>query len=56
MSELETYEYAGFTYHVIHGDDGGVDMRPVHGQHYAAYRERHRVAARECYLAERRGE
>lgn len=45
----EIYEYAGFNYYVIHVP-GGIEMRPVEGQHPAAQKEKHRRAARDCYL------
>jgi transposase len=48
-----TYEYAGFKYEVT-TEDGDVVMTPIPGQHHAAWKERHRRAAKECYLEEGR--
>ncbi len=46
----EIYEYAGFTYLVESKSGGGVKLIPAPGQHPAAYKEKHRRAALECYL------
>lgn len=40
--DIGTYEYAGFVYQLP-------DFVPVEGQHQAAWKDRHRRAARECY-------
>jgi hypothetical protein len=48
MSKCE-YEYIGFTYVVEHA--GGIvkTITPAPNQHYAAARQRHLTAARECF-------
>lgn len=47
----EQDEYAGFQYYVERGADGKpCKMIPVEGQHSAAAKERHRMAARECLI------
>lgn len=43
------YEYAGFMFDVI---DGKLVARP--GQHSAAYKEKHRMAAQEMFDREQR--
>lgn len=48
-TENEIYEYAGFTYVVDH-TASGVRLRPVPGQPFAAGKEKHLMAARQCYL------
>lgn len=48
----ETYEYAGFLYKVEPSDRGPV-LSPLEGQHPAAAKQKHVMAARECYLDDR---
>jgi len=47
---MNEYEYAGFIFEVIDGKVIGA--KP--GQHRAAYKEKHKRAAQECYDEDRR--
>ena len=52
----EIYEYAGFQYIVVKGegkDKGDIEMVPVVGQHKAAWKSKHCMAAREQYLEDK---
>lgn len=49
----ETYEYAGFLYRV-RPDGENVVMLTVPGQHSAASKIKHRLAAAECYLQDKK--
>ena len=49
----DAYEYAGFKYIPVHKGNGIV-MEPVPGQHKAAYKEKHRQAALQQYLEDKR--
>jgi hypothetical protein len=54
MSEqIVTYEYAGFQYTIT--DRGGLDVtiRPLEGQHRAASKAKHLIAARDQYMEDR---
>jgi hypothetical protein len=55
MSFMETYEYAGFKYEVVRNPDGTLKaLIPMAGQHRAAYKERHRMAATQQFKEEHR--
>ena len=43
------YEYAGFMYDIT-GEGSAVAAIPLPGQHPAANKEKHRMAAIECWL------
>lgn len=45
------YEYAGFRY-VVMGKGKAIQMIALEGQHPNAIKEKHRRAARECYMQE----
>lgn len=50
-----TYEYAGFIFEVIRDVTGKMtDLVPAEGQHQAAYKDKHRRNARECYRQDHR--
>lgn len=44
------YEYAGFIFNV----DSNGKLMAAPGQHQAAYKEKHRMNAQECYDQEKR--
>jgi hypothetical protein len=55
MIFTETYEYAGFQFEVVRAGDGTFQrLIPMEGQHRAAYKERHRMAATEQFKEEHR--
>lgn len=44
------YIYAGFTYHIFINNDGTVmSAIPAPGQHRAAWKDKHKRAAMECF-------
>lgn len=45
---MEIYEYAGFKFIVTHVHDE-FSLEPAPGQHPAAYKQKHRMAATQCY-------
>jgi hypothetical protein len=45
---VQIYEYAGFLFVVIKDGDN-VDLRAAAGQRSAAYKDKHRRAAIQCY-------
>jgi hypothetical protein len=48
------YEYAGFQYIIIETPDGSMTAFPKPGQHPAANKEKHRMAAISCFKQDRR--
>lgn len=44
------YEYAGFNYYVLRDPKDRLFLVPLEGQHPAAAKPKHCIAARECYL------
>jgi hypothetical protein len=50
VGQMVTYEYAGFQY--VIKDRGGMDVtiRALDGQHFAARKPRHLIAARSMYM------
>lgn len=50
--EQVSYEYAGFQYVMVF-QDGRWNVTVPSGQHSAAYKERHRRAAYECFIQDR---
>lgn len=53
MTHLAEVEYAGFRYRVATNSDYGFyTATPLEGQHSAANKEKHRMAAIEKYLEE----
>jgi len=56
MTRPLTYVYAGFTYAIEFDSTGRpTDMRPVPGQHEAAWKDKHRRNALDMYLADKGG-
>lgn len=54
MNNQIVYEYAGFQYSITNIADRPIAI-PVPGQHPAAYKEKHRRAAVECWVLGRDG-